>query len=123
MTPGSNLLAEALTVIEPQKVGYRRFIRQAPDVAGVMVTEYGPPRDLWGSFQPVSKSTMVLQGLEMDKRYALFYASQTFREPGRDGAGDQFTFGGRRWTAMGGTDWYAVDGWDAALLVDIGPDA
>lgn len=123
MIPGSDLLATALSVITPQEVTYRAFLGQTTDAAGLKSALYAEPVTLWGSFQPVSRSTMALQGLEMDKRYAVFYASQTFREPGRDGAGDHFAFGGRRWQAMGGTDWFAVDGWDATLVVDVGADA
>jgi len=121
--PGSNLLAAALTVIQPQGLQYRRYKDQGTDAAGVKTATYDAPVTLYGSFQPVSRNTMAIQGLEMDKRYALFYASQSFKEPGRDGAGDLFSYGGRQWQAMGGSDWYFVDGWDAALLVDVGADA
>lgn len=123
MTPGSNLLAEALTVIEPQLVRHYRFVRQAPDAAGVMVTQYAPARDVWGSFQPVSTALMAQLGLEMNKRHALLYSSQPFTEPGRDTAGDQFAFNGRRWSVLDNTDWAAVDGWNVVLLAEIGPDA
>lgn len=121
--PGSNLLADALTVIDPQLVRYARYAGQATDAAGRKAATYDDAIDVWGSVQPVSRSVMALQGLDLDKRYVTFYASQSFRQPGRDGAGDHFTFGGRVWQAMGGSDWYAVDGWEAALLVDVGADA
>lgn len=122
MTPGSNLLAEALTLIAPQAVTYRAFVSQTTNEAGEDTATYSNTVTLWGSFQPVSRTVMALQGLDMDKRYALFYVSANTRNPGRDGAGDLFGFNGRAWQAMGGADWYAIDGWDATLLVDVGAD-
>lgn len=122
MTPGSNLLAEALTLVSPQAVAYRRFTGQTTNEAGEKTATYDAPVTLWGSLQPVSRTVMALQGLDMDKRYAVFYASRATRDPGRDGSGDLFGFAGRAYNAMGGTDWYAIDGWDATLLVDVGAD-
>lgn len=122
MTPGSNLLAEALTLIAPQAVGFRAYVGQTTNAAGEKTATYETPVTLWGSFQPVSRTVMALQGLDMDKRYAVFYASTPVLNPGREGAGDLFSFDGRAWQAMGGTAWYAIDGWDATLLVDVGPD-
>lgn len=122
MTPGSNLLAEALTLIEPQSVQFRAYTGQTTNEAGEKTATYDTPVTLWGSFQPVSRTVMALQGLDMDKRYAVFYVSLRTIDPGREGAGDLFGFDGRAWQAMGGTDWYAIDGWDATLLVDVGPD-
>lgn len=122
MTPGSNLLAEALTLIAPQAVTYRAYTAQTTNEAGEKTATYANPVTRYGSFQPVSRTVMALQGLDMDKRYALFYVSSNIRNPGRDGSGDLFGFNGRAWQAMGGADWFAIDGWDATLLVDVGPD-
>lgn len=118
--PGSNLLAQALTLITPQAVSYKRYLGETTSAAGIKTASYANPVTLYGSFQPADRAAMAVMGLDMNKRYAVFYARQSFREPGRDGAGDHFAFNGRLWQDMGGADWFPVDGWASALLVDVG---
>ena len=121
--PGSNLLATALQVITPQAVSYARYTGTTTNAAGLDTATYAAAVDLYGSFQPMDVAAVVYRGLDMAKKYALFYASQRFLAPGRDGAGDVMTFDSRVWQVMDAKSWYAVDGWDVVLLVEVGPSA
>jgi len=120
-TPGSNLLAMALTVQGQQAVVYRRATARTTDAAGRLVTTYAAPVTIYGSFQAVNTSLLTQYGLDLNKRYSTFYASSRFNEPGRDQAPDAFDYDGRRWIAVTGVDWFAQDGWDSVLVVDSGP--
>lgn len=120
-TPGSNLLAAALTVIAPQAVVWRAATGRTTDAAGRQSTVYADPVTVYGSFQAVNTALLTQYGLDMNKRYATFYASARFNEPGRDQSPDAFDFDGRRWVAVTGVDWFAIDGWDSVLVVDSGP--
>jgi hypothetical protein len=121
--PGTNVLALALSVQGTQEVGYLRFLAKTTNDVGKDVPTYEDRVDLWGSFQPVSAAAMQLHGLELGKSWAIFYASQQFQDMTRDDAPDLLLFNGRRWEIKGKTGWFAQDGWDAALCVDVGPDA
>lgn len=118
--PGSNLLALALTVISPQPVTYLRFLSKATNAAGVDVPTFEDPVTLYGSFQPIDAKRLAAYGLDMSKSYATFYASQSFQEIDRNRASDRFAFAGRLYQLLDKTAWAAQDGWDAAILVDIG---
>jgi len=120
--PGSNLLAAAFTVITPQPVTYRASTGRTTNAAGLMTPTYAAPVTVYGSFQAVNTNMMAQLGLDMSKRYAMFYASRRFREPDRGNPPDAFTYDGRRWIGVSGVDWYAIDGWDSVLVVDSGPE-
>lgn len=120
MTPGSNLLAAALSAITPQPVTYLAATGRTTDGAGRQTPVYAAPVVVYGSFQAVNTDMLTRYGLDMNKRYATIYASVRFREPGRDQAPDAFDFDGRRWVAVTGVDWFAIDGWDSVLVVDSG---
>lgn len=120
--PGGNLLRQALRVIQPQAVEYRAFAGQTTTLDMRQVSTYAEPVTLYGSFQPVSRNNMAVQGLDMSKDYAVFYASQRFSAPGRDTSGDVLDYDGQRWQSVDkDNEWFAQDGWDALLLVSIGP--
>ncbi len=120
--PGSNLLAAALTVIPAQAATYRRWAGSTTNAAGRTAATYDAPVTLYGSMQPVPATRMAMLGLDMTKAYSVFYASRRFLEPGRDDcAGDLLDYDGRRWQSVSKTGWFAVDGWDALLTVDVGP--
>lgn len=120
--PGGNLLRLALTRIQPQAVEYRAFTGQTTTADMRQVSAYAQPVTLYGSFQPVSRGAMAVQGLDMTLDYALFYASQRFLQPGRDTSGDVLDYDGRRWQSVDkDNEWFAQDGWDALLLVSTGP--
>lgn len=121
MIPGSNLLAAALRVISPQAVTYRASTSRTTDASGRQVSTYAAPVTVYGSFQALNTGLVTQYGLDMNKRYATFYASVRFQEPTRDKAPDAFDFDGRRWIAVTDVEWFGIDGWDSVLLVDSGP--
>lgn len=118
-----NLLALALTVIPPQTVRYYAFTGKSTSPSGRAVPEYAPGVDRQGSFQPVSRSRMEREGLDMDRSYAVFYGPGTYRTAARNSGPDQFGFDGRRWEAQDVADWATYDGWSGVLCVDVGADA
>lgn len=122
MTPGSNLLAAALSVIAPSAVVWRAYTGKTTRADGVQVTTYAAPVTLYGSWQAVPSRDVAAYGLDMSKDYAVFYASTPFQNAARDEAPDAFTFTDRRWTVIGRTGWFTVDGWDSVLVIDTGPE-
>lgn len=119
--PGSNLLALAMTAIAPQPVVWRASTGRTTDASGRMVSTFAAPVTLYGSFQAVNTNLITQYGLDMNQRYAVFYASARFKEPNRDTAPDVFDFDGRRWVMVTGVDWFGIDSWDSVLVVDSGP--
>lgn len=121
--PGSNILGLALTVIAPQTPQYKAWTGLTTSASGQEVPTYAAAVNRRGSFQPVSKTAQSQMGLDMAKSYATFFGPGAVRTLERDGAPDQFIFGGRKWNAVGLVDWMQQDGWTAALCVDVGPNA
>lgn len=121
IVPGSNLLAIALSVQGTQAVLWAQDVGRITNVVGKDVTDYAFPVAVTGSFQPKSRAWAALNGLDIQKAYALFYASQPMKPVSRGISGDQFAYGGSLWHAMNDTDWFHQDGWNAELLVRVGP--
>lgn len=122
--PGANLLKLALGVIKGQTVRYYRYTSKVTNAAGKDVPGFADPVDVVGSWQPVDPKSYQAYGLDFDKSYATFYApGQDVQDVGRDRTSDEMGFGGRRWKVQGKTPWFAQDGWDSVLVVDVGADA
>lgn len=120
--PGSNLLALALTAIAPQPVQFRAYTGKTTRADGQQVNAYAAPVTLYGSWQAVTSQDKALYGLTLSSDYAVFYASTPMQNAVRDEAPDQFTYAGRRWSVIARTGWFAMDGWDSVLVIDIGPE-
>lgn len=120
--PGINTLALALSIQGVQKVMWYENTGRTTNSVGKDVPEYADAVAVYGSFQPMSRTQVEKMGFDLQEDYATFFASKPFSPVGRDGSGDQFTFGGSRWQAMADTDWFAQDGWDAVFMVRVGPD-
>lgn len=121
MTPGSNLLAEALDMIEPQPVEFFRATGRTVNAAGRETVTYEPARTLWGSFQPVSAFRVSQMGLDATKEHSIFYASEAFASASREGPSDKLVYNGRQWDALLPNSWLAQDGWESVVCVDVGP--
>jgi hypothetical protein len=119
--PGSNLLRMALSVQGVQWVLWSQDLGRAINAAGKQVTNYAFPVAVPGSFQPMGRSRQQIQGWDMAKSYATFYASQPMKPVERGLSGDVFAYGGSLWQAVGDVDWFNQDGWDAITLVRTGP--
>ena len=120
--PGSNLLNIALGAIRPQKVGYWAWQSRTPNAAGKFDDVYAPRVDLIGSFQPVSRDRVQMLGLDVSKSYATLYASAISEPVSRDRGADRYDYAGRMYAALGNVDWFAQDGWQGVMLVDVGND-
>ncbi len=118
--PGSNILAQALTVIAMQTVLYRQNTGRATTAAGKFIPTYAAAVELRGSFQPIKRSLYQKLGLDLQKNYANLYVSADLIDVGRGVAGDQYVFNGRLWQCESLTPWYAVDGWVGVLSIDVG---
>lgn len=123
MIPGANLLASALTVIRPQAVQFYKATGRTRNAQGRETVVYAEVRTLYGSFQPLSAARVAQMGLDAGKDYATFYAQTPFASASRQGPADALEFNGRRYEVQDVTSWFAQDGWDGVVAVDIGPIA
>lgn len=121
MIPGSNLLNQAFGLIRKQTVGYLRFAGETVNELGYQIPTYDPRVEIQGSFQPIPRRLYQVYGLEMQKRYANFYAPNNILDITRGGSGDIIEYDGRRWQCQSDTDWFKQDGWVGVQVVDIGP--
>lgn len=119
MIPGSNLLALALTVIAPQDFTY--FVNTGRDTnsIGLDITTYAAPVPMTGSVQPIPRSLYMNYGLDFQKNYNVFFIQQNVLDIARDISGDRIIFDGKTFQVLSKTDWFAQDGWDAVLTVQV----
>lgn len=120
MTPGGNLLKRALRLISSQRVTYYKYGGRTTDEAGVYVPQYNLPIYLDGSLQSVPRNLYQNLGLDWNKNYKTFYCSTQLLDVQRGVTGDQFAYAGRQYQVESSNDWYAQDGWNGVLAVDIG---
>lgn len=123
LVPGGNILNVALGAIRAQLVGYHAWQSRAPDAKGVLKDVFAARVELAGSMQPVSRDRVQFLGLDASKSYATLYASAVVNPVSRDRGADQFDYAGRRYAVEGNVNWFAQDGWQGVLMVDVGPAA
>lgn len=116
MIPGSNLLLDALEIIDPSKVTYYKFLSRTVNDRGLFETEYDTAVNLYGSFQPVPRNMYEQYGLELEKIYALFYTKSNVISLARDKTGDKIVFASVQYQCEANNDWYAIDGWKGVLM-------
>lgn len=122
MIPGSNLLQQALSVIQPTQLQYYAFKSRDVNNVGIEISDYEEPITLNGSFQPVPFRLFAQYGLEFNRSYYMFYASANMLNLNRDRANDVLTYHGRKYEVVDPTRWYAIDGWNGIMCVDVGVD-
>jgi E217 collar protein gp28 len=119
--PGSNLLAEALQLIEPQTVRYFQWTDRATSATGRQVSEFAPGVDIEeGSLQAVPLTRYAMLGLDLKKKYTSWFVTVEVVGVDRDRAGDCYEFNGRRYQVVTETNWFTQDGWVCVIGVDIG---
>lgn len=119
--PGSNLLLEALDMIESQPVSYAQYTSRAANAAGIYITTLAAPVAVnVGSVQAVPRSRFEVLGLDYTKNYVTWFVPRAVIGIARDAAGDQITYAGQTYQVESLTNWMAQDGWVAALCVQIG---
>ena len=121
MTPGSNLLALALSIMEPATVLFYPFLARSVNAIGLEVSTYGEPVTLEGSVQALPRSEFDKLGLDLAREYIVFYASLDMQNSGRDRENDYLAWAGARWDIVNVTAWHGIDGWSEVLAVKIGP--
>tara|TARA_R110000851_G_C13077978_1_gene565527 strand:+ start:1231 stop:1599 length:369 start_codon:yes stop_codon:yes gene_type:complete len=119
ITPGSNLLEDALDLIDSQTFQYRKYLGSTEDDAGRDASAFDDPIDLEGSVQPVPRSAFMNLGLEYKRSYITIYSSNNIGGLDRDYAGDQIIFNGRTYNAVDENDWKSVDGWAGVIFVEV----
>lgn len=117
MTPGDNLLEDALDIIASQDVDLYRFVTRTKDARGVWVGSYAGPVPVQGSVQAVDRKHYQQMGLDFARTYVKFFTSEEVRNVQRDQTGDLFTYGGRWYQAESQTSWLDQDGWNDVLAV------
>lgn len=121
MIPGSNLLAQALTVIGSQSVRYFKYAARATSATGRDVTTFEPEVTiLQGSVQAVPRTRYESMGLDYARRYVTWFVSRDVIGVERDKSGDEFEHFGRRYKVEAVTPWFSQDGWNEVLGIDIG---
>lgn len=122
-TPGSNLLLDALSIIESTPVMYYAFASTITNAGGVDVTTYAAGVEIdVGSVQGIPRELYGRLGLDFEKRSIEWLVpSLNVIDWARDTSGDVIEVFGRRWQLKGAEDWWDVDGWKSIIGVDIGP--
>lgn len=118
--PGSNLLSDALCVIEPQQADYFRHDGRKVNDAGQYVDSYLPPVEIEASIQAVRRTKYQFMGLDFSKSYVSVHACVDMRTLVRDVSGDYFVYNGRKYKLVDQSNWFVQDGWSKGLAIDIG---
>ena len=117
--PGGNLLALANKAIAAQTLSYRPFIKRDLNAAGDYVSFYAAPTQLRGNIQPVPRNRYEQNGLDFQKNYVNIIIQKNVTDLSRDMAGDNFWYSGRLFIAESRTNWFAQDGWESILCIEI----
>lgn len=117
--PGSNILNMAMGLIGAQTVRWLQFSGMTTNAAGFDVPAFAAPVMVKGSFQAVSSKLLHELGLDLSRNYGTFFASKNFGDVARDKTGDRLTYAGRTFQIISKTPWYAQDGWDYVLCVEL----
>ena len=121
MIPGNNLLTQALSVIGSQSVRLYRNTARTKNELGRFVPAFAPGEVIAvGSVQAVPLSAYASRGLDYKKSYVMWFVPANVVGVDRDRSGDQFEWGGRRYSIEQETPWFAQDGWVQILGVSIG---
>lgn len=119
MTPGSNLLGQALRLIRGQDFQYLKFRDREDNGIGQDISKFNPPVNISGSAQPIARELYQKFGLDFQSNYVLFYVAAGLIDVKRDVSGDQILFNCRTYQCVSETNWFPMDGWIAMLAVEI----
>jgi len=122
MIPGQNILNMAFRVIAQQALVYYHYLGRTQNAIGQDVSQYSDGKTIYGSFQPVQRSLYMTLGLDLQKDYWNFYASNNMQDIERSVAGDQIAFNGQRYQCESNADWFQIDGWKGSIFVHVGID-
>lgn len=120
--PGSNLLSQALRVINPQNVYYYKYLSHVINNLGISIPTYNARILVQGSLQNVPRNLYQLYGLDTQKDYFTFYTTTELLDIDRITTPDllvvQITSSlFYQYVAESSNDWNLVDGWNGVLFV------
>lgn len=114
----SNLLLQALTVIPPKTVIYKKFKGNVRKPNGVLVPEYEESITISMAIaQPVSKEAYHKLGLDFQKEYRRVWIPKDVVAMEGQLSSDKLRFDNRDWIVWGDTTWETYDGWNELLVV------
>lgn len=118
--PGSNLLVDALDLIESQPVSYQQTTGWTTNAAGRNEPSYAPAVDVTvGSVQAVNKDRYQILGLDLQKEYVMWYVPQSVVGTQRNSKGDLITYAGHTYQLESTVNWFAQDGWMSIACVQV----
>jgi hypothetical protein len=122
--PGSNLLTDAMALIETIEVKYVKDAGRQLNDQGMWVTAYNDPVLVEASVQAPDRNTYIKYGLDMQKNYLKIFLSLDTIDLSRDKSGDQFIIGEQggeyRYQLESEIPWFPYDGWVEVFVVQIG---
>jgi len=116
---GSNILEDALELIDRQFIQYYKFISRSLNDVGEWIDVFADPVQIEGSFQPVPRTLYEQYGLDYSKDYVTFFSLANVKEFDRDVSSDQIYFGSDQYNCQSTTKWYQIDEWVEILCVRI----
>lgn len=122
MIPGQNILNMAFRVIAQTSVVYYHYLGRTQNSVGQDVSQYSLGKKVSGSLQPIQRILYQQYGLDLQKDYYFFYASNNTNDVSRNVSGDQIAFNGQRYQCESNNDWFSIDGWKGSIFVHIGID-
>jgi hypothetical protein len=122
MTPGSDILSDALMCIDASEIQVCRFNARTKNPVGQWVTSRAEPSlPFEASVQPVKRSKYVALGLDFKKVYIRVYVSLDVHDFTDYTAGDVILYNGDEYAINDNSDWYVIDGWVSLTCVKILP--
>lgn len=88
---------------------------------GLDVTTFSYPKTIKASVQPISRTQLLVSGLDLNNDYVNVYLFADVEDLERDISGDQFEYNGYRYQVQTATEWRPSDQWKAIIGVKIGP--
>lgn len=117
MIPGSNILALALSVIQPTSIEYYSFVSRQLNSIGLEESTFSAPEVIKGSVQAMPLAEYNNLGLDLSREYVTLFAQKDMHNSGRDRENDYFMWDGYRWDVVNVTAWKAIDGWSQVIAV------
>ena len=114
-----NLLNKALTILPRQCFQYYANTGRTSQPNAQYLATYAAPIELTGSVQPVPKTLYQVYGLDFAKAYFTFFVSHSVMDITRNFSGDAFVYNGNTFQCVQKTDWFAYNGWDAILAIQV----
>lgn len=117
--PGSNLLLQALRVIQPTRgASVRKFLGESENASGKTIPVYADPVPLVNcSVQAVPFRDIQQMGLTVGKTYIKVITTTDMHSGYRGGQGDRITWNDVEFTVLEDTNWIIQDGWVRVIAV------